>query len=230
KDKRFEKTWLRQREDLKDQSQSGYDMALAGFGAGIGLSEQQMVDLMIHHRRIHSQRPRTRLDYIQRTIAKAYKQADGTGSIRSFPSSATAPALAEAGSQVLSPDSETDGAQLCEQISNLLGVPIRRILKMTGKEPTYQIELETVKIELPNVGRLLDQRSLRMAIASGADLLIPKVKPVLWEKVARMSLGALAVQDSGQETDLVGSVRLYLKQYLSETRFIESVGDETDSD
>ena len=31
-DPRFKKTWLRQREDLKDQSQSGYDLALANFG------------------------------------------------------------------------------------------------------------------------------------------------------------------------------------------------------
>jgi hypothetical protein len=52
-DPRFKKTWLRQREDLKDQSQSGYDMALANFGREAGLSEQQAVDLMIHHRRIH---------------------------------------------------------------------------------------------------------------------------------------------------------------------------------
>ena len=43
-------TWLRQRHDLKDQSQSGYDMALAVFGAQSGLTEQQIVDLIVHHR------------------------------------------------------------------------------------------------------------------------------------------------------------------------------------
>ena len=31
-DMRFKNTWLRQRHDLKDQSQSGYDLALAAFG------------------------------------------------------------------------------------------------------------------------------------------------------------------------------------------------------
>src|ERR1035437_8965475 len=71
---RFHKIWLRQREDLKDQSQSGYDLALAKYGSEAGLSEQQVVDLMIHHRRLHSQRPRTRLDYFQRTIAKAFNR------------------------------------------------------------------------------------------------------------------------------------------------------------
>jgi hypothetical protein len=80
-DSRFEATWRRRRDDLKDQSQSGYDLALANFGAGAGLSEQQMVDLIVHHRRIHGQRPRTRLDYYQRTIARALNQTDGVPAI-----------------------------------------------------------------------------------------------------------------------------------------------------
>lgn len=70
---RFKATWLRQR-DLKDQSQSGYDMALANFGVEAGLSEQQVVDLIIHHRRIHGKPQRTRLDYFERTISKASKR------------------------------------------------------------------------------------------------------------------------------------------------------------
>ena len=52
-DPHFKKTWLLQREDLNDQSPSGYDLALANFGLEAGLSDQQVIDLMIHHRRIH---------------------------------------------------------------------------------------------------------------------------------------------------------------------------------
>jgi hypothetical protein len=47
---RFRNTWLRQRHDLKDQSNSGYDMALIHFGLDAGLTEQQIVDLIVHHR------------------------------------------------------------------------------------------------------------------------------------------------------------------------------------
>jgi hypothetical protein len=39
-DVQFRRTWLRQRPDLTDQSQSGYDMALANFGRRHKLSEQ----------------------------------------------------------------------------------------------------------------------------------------------------------------------------------------------
>lgn len=83
-DSRFRSTWLRQREDLKDQSQSGYDLALANFGFEQGLSEQQVVELIIHHRRIHSQRFRTRLDYFQRTIAKAFRRNEDNTPGNSF--------------------------------------------------------------------------------------------------------------------------------------------------
>jgi len=69
---RFKNTWLRQRHDLKDQSQSGYDMALAMFGAEYSLAEQAIVDLIVTHRTLHHQKQRKSLDYYQRTISKAF--------------------------------------------------------------------------------------------------------------------------------------------------------------
>jgi hypothetical protein len=230
-DPRFQKTWLRQREDLKDQSQSGYDLALANFGSEAGLSDQQIVDLMIHHRRIHNQRQRTRLDYFQRTLAKAFKRTDGGGSIP-FPERPRpqhqfdSDGHIDAGQQRAKPDSATARALLCDRISTVLGVRVLRILKITGKEPTYQVELEAAKIELPNVGKLVDQRSFRMAIASAADRLIPKIKPKLWEQFAQAMLDALTIEDGGEETDFVGSVRIHLESYLSETPFIDSIEEQ----
>lgn len=53
-DMKFRNTWNRQRHDLKDQSGSGYDLALACFGIDAGLSEQQIVDLICHHRKAHT--------------------------------------------------------------------------------------------------------------------------------------------------------------------------------
>ena len=75
-DMRFKNTWFRQRHDLLDQSQSGYDLALCNFGFGNGLSEQQIVDLLIHHRALHKQKHRTRVEYFQITLAKAARASD----------------------------------------------------------------------------------------------------------------------------------------------------------
>ena len=59
-DMRFRNTWLHQRNNLMDQTQSGYDLALADFGVCAGLNEQRIVDLICHNRALHSQKPRTR--------------------------------------------------------------------------------------------------------------------------------------------------------------------------
>jgi hypothetical protein len=220
-DSRFKSTWLRRRPDLKDQSQSGYDMALADFGCEAGLTDQQIIDLIIHHRRIHGREQRTRLDYYRRTLSKARSRSTALSAALPTEASQSAPNHDEA------PDLPEDPAQakalLCEQLSKILGVRILRILKITGKEPTYQIELESATLELASVGKLIDQNSLRLTIAAGVDRLIPKIKPKEWERIAQMILNALTVTEGGEETDLRGSIRLYLDHYLSETAFIDAI-------
>jgi hypothetical protein len=213
-DPRFRSTWLRERPDLRDRSQSGYDMALASFGLQAGLSEQQVVDLIIHHRRIHSQRPRTGLDYFQRTIAKAFKRNEPT--IPANP-------VQEAGQPAPQrPDTATARALLCEQISNALGVRVLRIVKIGGQEPTYRVELESARVGFPSVDKLVGQQSFRMKIASAVEHLVPRIPGKVWDRVAQMMLNALTVEDGGDEADLVGAARMYVERYLSETSFIDA--------
>lgn len=68
---RFRNTWQRQRHDLKDQTNSGYDMALVHFGLDAGMSEQQIVDLIVHHRVVNGQKQKFDAGYFRRTIVKA---------------------------------------------------------------------------------------------------------------------------------------------------------------
>lgn len=132
-DMRFKNTWLRQRHDLKDQSQSGYDLALACFGTEAGLNEQQIVDLIIHHRSQFAQKPRTRLDYFQRTLATASRQSPGVNAPSALPDApapgATTGNPAPTGAQGApqepgarngaSPDPATTRALLCQRISEI---------------------------------------------------------------------------------------------------------------
>ncbi len=221
-DPRFKKTWLRQREDLKDQSQSGYDMALANFGIETGLSEQQVIDLMIHHRRIHGKQQRTRLDYFQRTISKASKRNENPATAKSFEVPAEEPGHPLPQTR---PDSPTARALMCEQISNAIGVRVLRIVKIDGQEPTYRLELEATKIGFPSVDKLVGQQSFRMKIASAVDHLVPRIPPKVWDRVAQMILSALTVEDGGDEANLVGAAKLYVERYLAETPFIDAEGD-----
>ena len=73
---KFGPTWDNSRTDLKDQSCSGYDLALASIGVSCSLTDQQIADLMIAHRREFPREKKIREGracaiYMQTTIATA---------------------------------------------------------------------------------------------------------------------------------------------------------------
>ncbi len=187
-DPRFRRTWNRQREDLRDQSQSGYDMALANFGVDAGLTEQQIVNLIVHHRRRHAQRCRTRLDYYMRTIAAAMNQGSG---IEPPPASTQAgdtgqepPHDGGSESQSGAPAADTVRAELCERVSKALGVQILRLVKITGHEPVYHMHLGSgTVLEFETYARFTDQRHVRNAIGAATNRYVPKIKPKVWEGI-----------------------------------------------
>jgi len=226
-DMRFKNTWLRQRHDLKDQTQSGYDLALADFGVDAGLADQQIVDLIIHHRRLHGERPRRSADYFERTLARAAERKGGADpfAIESAGVDPIQPPQNDASPKP--PNSEPDPvaakAMLCERISQALGVRVLRLLKVTGEEPTYVMELENATIKFSGVGKLIDQGSLRIAVAAAVNRLIPRIKPKAWERLAQTMLDALTEQEGGDETDTVGVAKMYLTRYLTESAFIPSI-------
>lgn len=242
-DMRFKNTWLRQRHDLKDQSQSGYDMALAMFCAGAGMKEQEIVDLIVTHRNLHHQKQRLNPDYYQRTIAKAYQGASAPPAplpeIPGVPGTTEEDGAAQApdapqSSQSTEPaapappaDPERVKAILCETLSEVLGIRILRMFQITGREPSYQIELEDATVELSSVSKILEQGAFRAAIAAQTRKLIKKIKPRDWDAIAQKILDALIVKDGGEEASLKGSARLYLDSYLSETQFISSIETQT---
>lgn len=239
-DPRFRNTWNRQRHDLKDQSQSGYDLALACFGIDAGLPEQRIVDLIVHHRSLFARSQRTRVDYFQRTIAKANERTGGAGSRNAgvfgatatpAPSPTTGP-VAQQGAPVApeeqpapkptTPDPDRAKALLCEQISQVLGIGVVRIVKITGKEPQYRMELaEGEKIDFPNVGKLISQDCVRLAIAATVGRIIPKITK--WDRLAQAMLDACIVEAGTEEMEWEGAARMYIQHYLSETGFIQCI-------
>jgi hypothetical protein len=233
-DTRFRSTWFRQRHDLKDQSQSGYDLALADFGADAGLTRQEIVNLIIHHRRLHGQKQRTRADYFQRTLARAANRADNSLRLSSRPAPTEDPSAGTRQGDGQTPPGHTPTeeapvdpmvvkAVLCESISAALGIRILRLVKITGKDPTYQVELEHGRIELSNVSKLIGQKSLRLAIASAVNKIIPRIKPRDWERLAQVMLNALIEREGGIEAEFEGSMRVNLGHYLIETGFIPGI-------
>jgi hypothetical protein len=236
KDARFKRTWFRQRSDLQDQSQSGYDLALASFGVGAGLAEQQVVDLIIHHRAMHKLKPRLRLDYYYRTLSKAANHGNSEPIRSTAASLAPGPLAACPRPETPEPPpttpliSDRDKIALCDRISEELGVEVLRIVKLSGKEPVYRMELPEGKVHFDNVGKLISQNAVRVALAARAGKLIPTIRPPVWRRVAQWMLDACVVEEGSEELEYEGAARMYISQYLAETPSISSIEGQSPQD
>jgi hypothetical protein len=89
------------------------------------------------------------------------------------------------------------------------------------------MELDGAKIEFPNVGKLISQESVRVAVAAAVGKLIPRIKPKHWEQLAQVMLDACIVEQGSVEMEWEGAARTYVAQYLAETGFIESIDGQT---
>jgi len=78
---KFRWTWNHERPDLADQSQSGYDLALASIAARLDWTDQETADLLIAARRHHKANPKKALrpDYIRCTLGLARSGAEAVG-------------------------------------------------------------------------------------------------------------------------------------------------------
>jgi hypothetical protein len=223
-DMRFKNTWFRQRHDLHDQSQSGYDLAFCNFGFRNGLSEQQIVDLLIHHRALHKQKHRTRVDYFQRTLAKAARASE-----QSSPAKERADDTSALESDVVPANGTASGdigrskTLICRRLSDAFEIKVLRIVKISGKQPLYRMETAAGKIEFENVGKLISQQGVRMAIAAAAGKLIRHFKPKPWEEIAQSMLDACIVEEGSEDLYQEGAALMYLRHYLGETAFIPSI-------
>jgi hypothetical protein len=245
---KFSNTWNRLRHDLHDQSQSGYDLALACFGMDASISEQQIVDLICHHRRLGGKPQRTRLDYFQRTISKAARKTGGgsagatpllsapdtpppagpTAAAVEIPVSQDArnedPARAAEREAAHAAKEKEDREQLLARISAAVGIGIGRIVKVTGKDPSYRVELQSGrKIEFTSLGKLIGGDLFRVSIMSATNQYLPKVKAKLWEEVVKALMAVIEDEENTDEEEWEGSTRAYVERYLAETGFIPSI-------
>jgi hypothetical protein len=237
-DPRFKATWFRQRYDLKDQTQSGYDMALADFGVRVGLSDQDIVDLIVCHRMMHRQPPKTKANYYELTISKARTAVRSKSDPNPRQGFTGEPGLDSEKTRSGNAERTDPGphgtdlmkVHLCKDISAALGVEILRIVKVSGDNPFYRMELAAGSISFPTVDKFINRSAVRNAIAGRVNRLIPDFKPAAWRNLVQMMLDAGIDEDGGEELESQGAARLCIRQYLAETTFISGIAGQLPQD
>jgi hypothetical protein len=246
-DERFRKTWLMERGDLKDPSNSGYDLALANFGVDAGLTEQQIIDLIVHHRSKHGARPRRMLDYFLRTISKAWSSGKPAEELPAHLQPDPSPAPEPPTESSPSPDGKDGTAapqpeahapaqpdkreQARQWLYEKLGFEILHYVVLKGKAPIGHLELgkpNPMKIELARPCIILNYGDFRNLLYD-QGVTIPSFKGKKakeWDAIAESINLLRETEDGGQELDWEGHTELITLRYLHARGFVESLDAE----
>lgn len=240
-DPKFKLSWDHQRTEWKDDSPSSYDCSLATLAFHAGWKDQDIVDLLIAHRRKYGIDLKLRVDYYKRTLAEAKytddisKHKKGTPAKKIVASSKsevrekkTAREVkdAEAPPEVEPSDNTESNLQV---VSEALQISITRIVKYLSDPPQYVICLESGKeIEVKPVV-FMSQVSMRTTMAIAVNRLIPKIKPKTWDHLSTCMFAALDEVQPGEETTHLGAISHYLYKFL-QAQYRPEINEESQHD
>jgi len=209
-------------DDLNDASASGYDMALASYAALADWQDQEIVDLLIAHRRNNSCDLKLRQDYYKRTIKKAksyvakLKSEEALGEVVK-----TAEEVHE--NEDLDEEKEEEiRSEIISHISNMFGIQIQRFIKYTSDPPQYRIETSKGNTILGGSSALLRPRTFRSKIIDATNVVIPKFKSEKWENIVQALLNCCIEESLGEGATNSGIAHEWLCKYFKERAILDS--------
>lgn len=233
-DRKFKLTWERKRNDLKDNSASGYDLSLTNILVTAGWNDQQIADAIMAWRRRHSMNPEKarRRDYIMRTIGIARSRAQADEAIREL-EMAPSPAAVGGGVDNRPPKAGLNGKaevndrpvitepqriNITSKLSKALGIELRRAIRHGEENSTYSFEVgkgDSRTIVIGNIGRLMSDQKVRESIAEATGVIIRQFTKPQWFRICENVL-AIATTIENEESSLKSGVREWMHLYLTQ--------------
>ncbi len=228
---KFKKSWNHDRKDLSDQSPSSYDFSLASIAFQAEWTDQEIVDLLIAHRRKHNVDLKLRQDYYRRTLQKLRlekKQQEQLSEVlESYNKRASEIKTALTNAKVVLIDAENNGknlerAEILKELEKILGVKIEKIQKFLSEPPSYRLQTSTANISIESAGDIISQTKFRIKIADATKIVIRPFKRDEWSDIAQLLLNVCEEIEVGEESTDEGYIRGVLRRYLdNNSDFIE---------
>lgn len=218
-DQTFRLSWIHGRKDLQDQSESSYDLSLATRAFAANWSAQEIVNLLIAHRRKHKADLKLRKDYYERTLSKAISGRDEETRKQLVEELKAGKALPE--------QTEKDPAELFALLSDLLQAKITKLLKYHGEVGVYDMEINGQTVRIGGIEVLTTQRLFRNKIADAAGVWFASQKGPMWDNTVQLLLRVVEHVEVGQEATFIGALAGIIEGYLAAGIAAEDKADET---
>ena len=205
-DPRFFRSWQEDRPDWPedaDRSASAYDMSLANIAARAGWTDQEICNLLIAKRREREQPLKLRENYYANTIARA-----------------RAPVLLakaeERLKEALEMDPEEGVEHILDNLSIMIGINIRRVVKFIGDPPIFWMSTDEGDVTIGKVDNLTSQTKFSNLVVGITGIMITPCKPAQWRDRVQAFVRAAVVEDVGDASNPATETRAWLTAYLSE--------------
>jgi hypothetical protein len=226
----FEATWKMKRKDIPDQSPSSYDMSLANQAARAGWPDQQIAALIYYFRATHKldTAKALRADYINRTLINARALLAREHANEALEE------LGEAHQEAVR-SGDPDAARatrrdVMDGVGAQCEVEFTHIVKYLSEPPSYTAVTPIKEVQLGDVDGILQWHKFRASMAAGLNMLVPRFKPVEWDRICSQMLGALVELDVGSEATERGEMAAWLATYLAQRPAVDSVSEAVTSE
>jgi hypothetical protein len=188
----FRRAWDHKLPHLPDQSTEAYDQELANIAHQADWSNQEIVSLVIAHRR---QQP------LEDTNPDAGYFLEVLQRAKVGPGSAPAAPKESHGSE------DPDGARkLIALMNRALKIGIVKVTKYGGNGGTYELELDGGrKVDLGPAVNVLNHRLVKAAIGDATTIVIPPFKQKDWDKFASAIFscaGPAPIEDAAEQQEM----------------------------
>ena len=198
-DDRFKRTWEHRRKDFKNDAFEVYEYSLARQGRIVEWPTQEIINLLIFHRRRYGA-PTKDASYYRNVLRKTSRESGKTDE--------------EALSEAETEEALTKGTEaILALIRDRLGLPFKNLIKRGKQQARYSFLLEDgEEIALGPVEILMQPRIVRAKIFEVTLTVIKTFKEEEWRKMVNL-FGPLTVQiDVGG--DRKETLRGWINQYL----------------
>lgn len=205
---------LRHEKPIPDPSPSGWDMCLANYAVHAGWTDQEVVDLLVWHRRESGQKAKLREDYYRRTLGKARaSQTPETAAVASLVKPPEEPVRNAPSIDAPQPHGEARQAGL-DKLSTFLGFAVHKVYKTSGDEPQFRFASERGDIIFAGAEEILSYQRFRARIyKSAARTLSSSIKGKHWDPITELIQEVACVEVEGDTA--MEKMKRNLTAYLS---------------
>lgn len=226
----FKATWDRKRNRWLP-SASEYDWSIVTQCAQAGWTDQEIVDALIHWRRMHDENPQkiSRPDYIARIVDKAAQvrkeaEVEALKQKKTQETESLQDQIREYRECNTNEEKEQKKQQALDSLSKLLKIKIVKMLKYAQEPAAYELITGKGRVPLGPISCVMEQKRMRERIAEYTGHVIPAIKAKKndpdsgWINIAQALLNITETIEMPIEDTVIGRLISGIEEFIDYTQ------------